>query len=133
MTDIRQFMVNISKQLNDITQTNNTVLNKLGTIETNISSLQSKVTSIELQCKENKTNLEKINTEHSGYISTIKDDVNALKTEIQSVSESQKQSELLNDVSKTNFLHTVIVNQYKILKQDIKNQKEYTQRYNLIF
>ena len=133
MSDIRQFMVNISEQLNDITQTNNTVLNKLGAIETNLSSLQTKVSSIELQCNENKLNLDKISAQHALDTTTIKDDISALKTEIQSVSDTQKHGELLNDVSQTNFLHTVIVNQYKVLKQDIKNQKEYTQRYNLIF
>ena len=50
MSDILQFMVNISEQSNDITQTNNTVLNKLGAIETNLLSLQTKVSSIEQQC-----------------------------------------------------------------------------------
>ena len=49
--------------------------------------------------------MDKISAQHALDTTAIKDDISALKTEIQSVSDTQKHGELLNDVSQTNILH----------------------------
>lgn len=131
--DIRPFMKDITSKLTDITATNNTVLSKLNNIESSLEGLKIKVSNLEEKCTNNAKKIETMCAESSEDFNSVRGEIDTLKTDIQQIMQSQPKTELLNDVATTNHLHSVIIKQYKCLKQEIDGQKEYSQRSNLIF
>ena len=116
----------------------NTKLAKLDTIENSLKSLQEKVTDMDQNFAREILSIKTSISKNANDISQFKDEMLAVQIELETVKSQTKHTPSINKEIKDSLaqiyhMQSLIVQQAKVLRSETAQQKEYSQKQNLLF
>ena len=119
---MREFMVRIEGELNKVASSQSSIIHTLENIEQSLTNLTSRI-----------NNVEQTSSKHEEEIKNLQDELLATQIEVTEIKSKLDTKQSQPSIKETNHLHSILVNQAKIIDASQVKDKAYSLRQNLLF